>query len=58
MFYANFNPKYAQIAVTILRIYYNFYMGMKTKGKGELTPAQQLGLTDKQFIINDIIYFK
>jgi hypothetical protein len=46
------------MAVTILRTYYNFCMGMKTKGKGELTPAQQLGLTDKQFIINDIIYFK
>ncbi|WP_439876860.1 hypothetical protein ACSLGG_30755 (plasmid) [Bacillus mycoides] len=56
--YANFNPKYAQMAVTILRTYYNFCLGMKTKGKGELTPAQQLGLTDKQFTINNIIYFK
>nr|WP_255257281.1 hypothetical protein [Bacillus sp. AFS014408] len=23
-----------------------------------LTPAQQLGLTDKQFTLNDILYFK
>ena len=32
--YANFNPKYAQMAVTILRTYYNFCLGMNTKGKG------------------------
>jgi transposase-like protein len=56
--YANFNPKYAQMAVTILRTYYNFCLGMYTKGKGELTPAQQLGITDKQFTLNDILYFK
>ncbi|MFA1821331.1 hypothetical protein ACDX78_14340 [Virgibacillus oceani] len=39
--YANFNPKYAQMAVTILRIYYNFCLANNTKG-GRKTPAQQL----------------
>jgi transposase-like protein len=56
--YANFNPKYAQMAVTILRTYYNFCLKTKTQGKERLTPAQQLGVTDKQFTLNDIIYFK
>jgi transposase-like protein len=57
--YANFNPKYAQMAVTILRTYYNFCLRTKSKGKkARLTPAQQLGLTDKQFKLNDVIYFK
>lgn len=57
--YANFNPKYAQMAVTILRTYYNFCVAMKVKGKkNKLTPAQQLGLTTKQFSLKDIIYFK
>lgn len=31
--YANFNPKYAQMALTILRTYYNFCLANKTKGK-------------------------
>ncbi|WP_062350029.1 hypothetical protein [Bacillus kwashiorkori] len=55
--YANFNPKYAQMSLTILRTYYNFCLASKTKGINK-TPAQQLGLTDKQFTINDILYFK
>lgn len=29
--YANFNPKYAQMSVTILRTYYNFCLANKTK---------------------------
>lgn len=56
--YANFNPKYAQYALTILRTYYNFCMTQKTKGKQRLTPAQQIGVTDKKFSMKDIIYFK
>ncbi|MEH7075518.1 hypothetical protein [Neobacillus drentensis] len=57
--YANFNPKYAQMAVTILRTYYNFCLRAKSKGKkARLTPAQNLGLVDKQFTLNDILYFK
>lgn len=56
--YANFNPKYAQMSLTILRTYYNFCLAMKSNGKDKLTPAQQLGLTDKQFTMNDILYFK
>jgi transposase-like protein len=59
--YSNFNPKYAQMALTILRTYYNFCFSFKTKeGKQEITatPAQRLGLTDKQFSIKDIIYLR
>lgn len=55
--YANFNPKYAQYVVTILRTYYNFIRPIKMGGK-KLTPAQRLGITDRQFDWNDIIYFK
>jgi len=55
--YSNFNPKYAQYMVTILRTYYNFCKPMKM-GKKKLTPAQRLGITDKQFDIEDIIYFR
>jgi len=56
--YANFNPKYAQYVVTILRTYYNFCRPYKSADSKSLTPAQRLGLTDKQFDWNDIIYFK
>lgn len=55
--YANFNPKYAHYAVTILRVYYNFCLTNK-KFNEEKTPAQRLGITDKVFTIKDIIYFK
>lgn len=55
--YANFNPKYAQYAVTILRTYYNFCMTYKW-GDNRVTPAQSLGLTNKSFSMKDIIYFK
>ncbi|MDF2672543.1 MAG: hypothetical protein K0R09_808 [Clostridiales bacterium] len=56
--YANFNPKYAQYALTILRTYYNFCMSYKTLNKQILTPAQQLGITNKKFELRDIIYYK
>jgi len=56
--YANFNPKYAQYVVTILRTYYNFCRPFKSADKKTLTPAQRLGITDKKFDWNDIIYFK
>jgi hypothetical protein len=59
--YSNFNPKYAQMALTILRTYYNFCLAYKTKkGKQEVigTPAQRLGITKKVFDIKDIIYFR
>ncbi|MEH7438862.1 hypothetical protein V7182_15425 [Neobacillus drentensis] len=57
--YANFNPKYAQMAVTILRTYYNFCSRTKSKGNNKrLTPAQHLGIVNKQFSLNDILYFK
>jgi transposase-like protein len=52
--YANFNPKYAQFALTILRTYYNFCM----KDKQDMTPAQRIGLTDKVFELEDIIYLR
>lgn len=59
--YSNFNPKYAQMALTILRTYYNFCLSYKTK-EGEkdviATPAQRLGLVNRQFSLKDIIYFR
>lgn len=55
--YANFNPKYAHYAVTILRVYYNFCLTNK-KFNDKKTPAQRLGITDKVFTIKDIVYFK
>ncbi|MDF2019666.1 hypothetical protein P2R17_17195 [Bacillus sp. Cr_R3] len=58
--YSNFNPKYAQMALTILRTHYNFCMPFTTKeGKKKTvkTPAQRLGITDKVFDLKDIIYF-
>ncbi|MGD7052805.1 IS1 family transposase [Sutcliffiella horikoshii] len=55
--YSNSNPEYAQMAVTILRTYYNFCFPLKTKN-GKKTPAQRLGITDKQFDLKDIIYLR
>ncbi|MDP4083497.1 MAG: insertion element protein [Bacillota bacterium] len=55
--YSNFNPKYAQMALTILRTYYNFCFAYKTNDRIE-TPAQRLGITRKKFNINDIIYMQ
>lgn len=55
--YANFNPKYAHYALTILRTYYNFCLPFGRGNKKE-TPAQRIGLTDKVFDMKDIIYMK
>ncbi|MBE1554160.1 insertion element protein [Sporosarcina limicola] len=55
--YSNFNPKYAQMAITILRTYYNFCFAFKSNGTRE-TPAQRLGITDKKFDLKDIIYLR
>ncbi|OIK09706.1 hypothetical protein [Bacillus sp. MUM 13] len=54
--YANFNPKYSQYAITILRTYYNFCLPYKGSDKKMLTPFQRIGLTDKVFDLKDIIY--
>jgi transposase-like protein len=59
--YSNFNPKYAQMALTILRTYHNFCLPFKTKeGKKTTvkTPAHRLGITDKEFSLEDIIYLR
>lgn len=57
--YANFNPKYAQYWITILRVYYNFMVPSHSKKKEHRkTPAQKLGLTDKVFRWEDILYFR
>lgn len=53
--YANFNPKYAQMTVTILRTFNNFCLANKNSGTRK-TSAQQLGLTEKQFTMKDIHY--
>lgn len=54
--YLNYNPKYAQYATTIFRTFYNFCWATKTKDRFS-TPAQRLGIADKVYDINDIIYF-
>lgn len=56
--YSNFNPKYAHWALTILRTYYNFCSPWTTKKYIHLTPAQRMGLTDRVFTMDDIIYFR
>lgn len=56
--YANFNPKYAQYALTILRTFYNFCEIYKSADGKVLTPAQRLGITDKVFDLKDIIYLR
>ena len=53
--YSNFNPKYAQMAITILRTYYNFCMPYKANGTIQ-TPAQRLGIADRVYTWKDIIY--
>lgn len=55
--YSNFNPKYANYILTILRTYLNFCDTFKYK-KEYVTPAMLLGLTDRAFTFDDIIYLK
>ena len=55
--YSNFNPKYAHYMLTILRTYLNFCETFKYK-KEDVTPAMLLGIADKPFTMEDIIYFK
>ncbi|WP_223639309.1 insertion element protein [Planococcus sp. 4-30] len=64
--YSNLNPKYAQMSITNLRTYYNFcktYQVGKVKRdsdgkiiKNEKTPAQRLGISDRVYTWEDIIY--
>lgn len=53
--YSNFNPKYAQMSITILRTFYNFCKTIKV-GDTEETPAQRLGIANKVYQWEDIIY--
>ena len=53
--YSNFNPKYAQMAVTILRTYYNFCKPFKSRNT-KLTPAQRIGIAERVYSWEDIIY--
>lgn len=53
--YSNYNPKYAQYLVTILRTYYNFCLVGK---KHKTTPAMRLGITDRPYDWKDILYLK
>lgn len=55
--YSNFNPKYAQMALTILRTYYNFCFSYKSKNEVG-TPAQRLGIENKIYDLKDIIYLR
>lgn len=56
--YSNFNPEYAQYALTILRVYFNFCMPFISRDGEKLTPAQRLGLTKKVFEFKDIIHMQ
>jgi hypothetical protein len=56
--YSNFNPRYAQMALTILRTYYNFCFPYKSPDGAKLTPAQRLGISEKIYKINDILYLR
>jgi hypothetical protein len=56
--YANFNPKYAQYALTILQTFYNFCEATKDLDGEKRTPAQRLGITDRIFEIKDILYLR
>lgn len=53
--YANFYPKYSQMAITILRTYYNFCRPYKSQGVKK-TPAERLGIADRVYTWEDIIY--
>ena len=56
--YSNYNPKYAQYLATILRTYYNFCDAKKDRKGNLTTPAMRIGIADKVFDWNDILYFK
>jgi hypothetical protein len=53
--YANFYPKYAHMALTILRTYYNFCLE-SGKGLEKQTPAQKIGIADRAYDWYDIFY--
>lgn len=55
--YSNFNPKYAQMAITILRTYYNFCEPFNSNSVKQ-TPAQRIGVADRVYNWKDIIYKK
>lgn len=57
--YSNVNPKYAQQDLTYFRTFYNFCapFGNVDKSKKK-TPAQRLGIVDRCYSIEDILYFK
>lgn len=55
--YSNYNPMYAQYAVTILRAFYNFCWTIRSFDGKDQTPAQRLGIANKVYSYEDIIYF-
>jgi len=56
--YANYNPKYAHMLITIFRIYYNFIKERKYYDRAKMIPAQRIGISDKKYKLQDIIYFR
>lgn len=63
--YANTNPYYAHMALTILRTFYNFCVPSPSKipkpregSKPKETPAMRLGIADAPFYWEDIIYYR
>jgi len=56
--YANYNPKYGHMLITIFRTYYNFIKVRKYYDGSKMTPAQRIGIVDKKYNLKDIIYFR
>lgn len=56
--YSNYNPKYAQYALTIFRTVYNFCFIQGRTNENRETPAMKLGIADKVYDLKDIIYFR
>ncbi len=55
--YTNINPKYAHYVFVILRTFYNFVDTQKYSS-GQVTPAMRLGIANKPYTIEDILYIK
>ena len=55
--YSNYNPKYAQYAVTILRTFYNFYFPQENSKEDAIDLVMKLGLADNIYDCKDILYF-
>ncbi|MDD9267867.1 hypothetical protein ACFPES_12595 [Paenibacillus sp. GCM10023248] len=53
--YANFNEKYAQYNLTILRTFFNYCLNPDNWNGKFVTPAQRIGLVDRCYTISDVL---